>query len=264
MASGGRWATTAAAVDVEATWRAHREAAVEVLVVGDPRYPASLGADPGAPAALFAVGDPTALDRYPRVAVIGTRRGTRYGLGVAAQLGADLSGAGVVVVSGLAPGIDGAALEGATAGWGAAPDLAGPPVAVVPHWLGETEPRLSGRLREPVAGAGSVLSEVPLGVEASRCRLVRHQRMVAALADVVVVVECHATGGSLDTVRAAVRLGRAVGAVPGSIRSPASAGTNDLLADGCFVVRDAGDVLVALSLARASADLVQPRRRRGR
>jgi predicted Rossmann fold nucleotide-binding protein DprA/Smf involved in DNA uptake len=84
---------------------------------------------------------------------------------------------------------------------------------------------------------------------------------MAALAEVVVVVECHQAGGSLYTVRAATRRGVAVGAVPGSVRSPASAGTNDLLADGCFVVRDASDVLVALSLARASIVPVRPRRR---
>lgn len=260
--SGREWGAEAGRIDVEATWRAHREAGVEVLVVGDARYPESLAADPGAPAVLFALGDPTVVDRYPRVAVVGTRSATRYGLGVAAQLGADLSAAGVIVVSGLAPGIDSAAHEGATAGWHAAPDLAGPPVAVVPRSLGEPDPPSHARLWQRVAGSGSVLSEVPLGVEVPRWRFPRRHRVMAALAEVVVVVECHVTGGPLHTVRAAVRRGRSIGAVPGSIRSPASAGTNDLLADGCFVVRDAGDVLVALSLARAGADPVRPRRRR--
>jgi DNA processing protein len=261
-ASGGRWALTAARVDVKATWRAHEEAGVEVLVLGDDRYPAALATDPGAPAVLFAVGDPTVVDRRPRVAVVGTRSATRYGLGVAAQLGADLSAAGVVVVSGLALGIDGAAHEGATAGWRTAPELAGPPVAVVPRALCQPSPPSHARLWQRVAEAGAVLSEVPLGVDVPRWRFPQRNRVMAALAEVVVVVECHATGGSLHTVRAAVRRGRPVGAVPGSIRSPASAGTNDLLADGCFVVRDVGDVLVALSLARAGTEPVRPRRRR--
>jgi predicted Rossmann fold nucleotide-binding protein DprA/Smf involved in DNA uptake len=80
---------------------------------------------------------------------------------------------------------------------------------------------------------------------------------MAAMADVVVVVECHPSGGSMHTVQAAARRGVPVGAVPGSIRSPASAGTNALLADGCFVVRDASDVLVAVGLATASAPPVR-------
>lgn len=264
VVSGGRWAGEAREVDVAATWRAHHEAGIEVLVVGDGRYPVSLAEDPGAPAVLFAVGDPTVVDRHPRVAVVGTRSATRYGMGVAGQLGAELASAGVTVVSGLALGIDGAAHEGATAGWRAAPELAGPPVAVVPRSLGEPYPPSHGRLWQRVTEAGAVLSEVPLGVEVPRWRFPQRNRLMAALAEVVVVVECHSSGGSLHTVRAAVRRGRSVGAVPGSVRSPASAGTNDLLADGCFVVRDAGDVLVALSLARAGTEAVRPRRRRRR
>jgi DNA processing protein len=263
VVSGG-WAGAARGVDVAATWQAHRDAGIEVLVVGDRRYPASLAADPGAPAVLFAVGDPAVVDRHPRVAVVGTRSATRYGMGVAGQLGAELASAGVAVVSGLALGIDGAAHEGATAGWRAAPDHAGPPVAVVPRSLAEPYPPSHGRLWQRVAEAGAVLSEVPLGAEVPRWRFPQRNRIMAALAEVVVVVECHSSGGSLHTVRAAVRRGRSVGAVPGSVRSPASAGTNDLLADGCFVVRDAGDVLVALSLARAGAEAVRPRRRRRR
>jgi DNA processing protein len=261
VVAGGPWAVAARRVDVAATWQAHREAGVEVLVPGDGRYPRVLAGEPGAPAVLFALGDPRVVDRHPRVAVVGTRGATRYGLGVAAQLGAELAGAGVAVVSGLALGIDGAAHEGATGARRAAGGSAGPPVAVVPRALDEPYPRAHGRLWERVAATGAVLSDVPVGTDVPRWRFPHRNRIMAALADVVVVVECHVAGGSLHTVRAAVRRGRSVGAVPGSIRSPASAGTNDLLADGCFVVRDAADVLVALGLARAGAVPVRGRRR---
>ncbi|MGH9091323.1 MAG: DNA-processing protein DprA, partial [Acidimicrobiales bacterium] len=264
VVAGGPWAAEARRVDVAATWRAHRDAGVEVLVAGDGRYPRVLAGEPAAPAVLFALGDPRVADRHPRVAVVGTRSATRYGLGMAAQLGAELAAAGVAVVSGLALGIDGAAHEGAVGAWRAAGGSAAPPVAVVPRALDEPYPRSHRRLWDRVASAGAVLSDAPVGTDVPRWRFPHRNRIMAALADVVVVVECHATGGSLHTVRAAVRRGRSVGAVPGSVRSPASAGTNDLLADGCFVVRDVTDVLVALGLARAGAVPMRPRRRADR
>ncbi len=202
---------------------------------------------------------------------MGTRSATRYGLGVAAQLGADLAAAGVTVVSGLALGIDGAAHEGAVAVWRTsqepeakatprecsgpsprAPKAPAPPVAVVAGSVASPYPRQHAGLWRRVAQAGAVLSESPIGVADLAWRFPLRNRIIAALADVVVVVECHVRGGSLHTVQAATARGVPVGAVPGSVRSPASSGTNALLADGCFVVRDASDVLVAVGLASAA------------
>ena len=208
VVAGGPWAAEARRVDVAATWRAHRDAGVEVLVAGDGRYPRVLAGEPAAPAVLFALGDPRVADRHPRVAVVGTRNATRYGLGMAAQLGAELAAAGVAVVSGLALGIDGAVHEGAIGAWRAAGGSAGPPVAVVPRALDEPYPRSHRRLWERVASAGAVLTDAPVGTEVPRWRFPHRNRIMAALADVVVVVECHATGGSLHTVRAAVGRGR--------------------------------------------------------
>lgn len=112
-------------------------------------------------------------------------------------------------------------------------------------------PRQHAGLWRRVATAGAVLSESPIGSADLAWRFPLRNRIIAAISDVVVVVECHVRGGSLHTVQAATARGVTVGAVPGSVRSPASAGTNALLADGCFVVRDASDVLVAVGLARA-------------
>jgi DNA processing protein len=221
-------------------------AGVSLLVPGATGYPTALTGDPGAPAVLTALGDPTVVEGRPAVAVVGTRSATPYGASVAAELGRGLADAGVVVVSGLALGIDAAAHAGALdAGAGGAP-----PVAVVGTGLDVVYPRGNRALWERVAARGAVLSEAPLGTRALPRVFPARNRIIAALADVVVVVECHGQGGSFHTVEAAARRAVPVCAVPGSVRSPASRGTNGLLVDGCAPVRDLDDVLTALALAR--------------
>jgi DNA processing protein len=113
-----------------------------------------------------------------------------------------------------------------------------------------------------VAEAGLVLSEYPLGTAPERWRFPARNRLIAALADVVIIVESHAAGGSLITAREALDRDRPVMAVPGPIRSPASAGANRLIADGAAPVCDAGDVLVLLGLDSAAADRGGPAQRR--
>jgi DNA processing protein len=243
--------TSESDVQVARIWERHAELGISVLLAGGPSWPARLSDDPGAPAIVFCLGDPSALDRAPTVALVGTRAPTRYGIGVAAQLGADLAAAGVSVVSGLALGIDGAAHEGAC-GAGA------PPVGVVAGGLDDPYPRRHARLWERVAAHGVIVSESPAGVRTEKWRFPVRNRLLAALSDVVVVVESRHHGGSRHTVEAAVARGIAVGAVPGSIRSPTSEGTNALLADGAFPVCSAGDVLVALSLAGAPVPAPAP------
>lgn len=130
---------------------------------------------------------------------------------------------------------------------------AAPPVAVVAGSVDRPYPRQHAGLWARVAEAGAVLSEAPRGSADLGWRFPQRNRIMAGMVDVVVVVECHPNGGSMHTVQAAARRGVPVGAVPGSVRSPASAGTNALLADGCFVVRDTPDVLVAVGLATASS-----------
>src|SRR5690606_11406094 len=112
-------------------------------------------------------------------------------------------------------------------------------------------PRGQERLWRAVASAGVLLSEAPLGGAPERWRYPARNRVIAALADVVVVVESHRRGGSLHTVDEADRRGVEVMAVPGSVRNPAAAGTNELLAEGCPPACSADDVLVALGLTAA-------------
>lgn len=253
-ATTGRWRTEAAATDVAARWAAHAGAGVGVLSRGDASFPTLFLDDPDPPAVLFHLGRMEALER-PRVAIVGTRRCTSAGRSTARALGHDLAAAGVCVVSGLASGIDGEAHLGALAA-GAAP-----PVAVVGTGLDVVYPRRNAELWARVAAAGCVVSEYPLGTRPETWRFPARNRIIAALADVVVVVESHARGGSLHTVDAALERNRPVMAVPGPIRSPASAGTNDLLAAGSAPVRDTGDVLVALGLDAAAATRGAPDRR---
>lgn len=238
------WRAAARRVVPGRVWERHVDAGVAVSLRGGAGYPVELVDDGEAPAVLFRRGDPAALDGR-RVAIVGTRRCTRYGRDVAYELGGDLAAAGVRVVSGLALGIDGAAHRGSLA----AAD--GPPVAVVGSGLDVVYPPAHRSLWEEVAGAGLLLSEAPLGARPEPWRFPVRNRVIAALAEVVVVVESAEKGGSRHTVEAAMARDRQVMAVPGSVRSPVSAYPNGLLADGCHPVRDTVDVLVALGLSTA-------------
>jgi DNA processing protein len=150
-----------------------------------------------------------------------------------------------VVVSGLALGIDGAAHAGALDAGGA------PPVAVVGSGLDRRYPARNTSLWRQVAEAGLILSEYPLGTPPLAWHFPTRNRLIAALAEVVVVVESQQRGGSMHTVECAIDRDVPVMAVPGPVTAPTCAGTNGLLSEGCAVVRDATDVLVALGLTTA-------------
>lgn len=234
-----QWRASARTIDPASYWRAHVDAGVGVAVHGTAAYPPALADDDDAPSILFWRGDIDVL-AGPRVAIVGTRRATRYGVDVARSMGRDLSLAGVAVVSGLALGIDGAAHRGAL-------DVAGaPPIAVIGSGPDHVYPRANRSLWSQVAERGVVLGEHPLGAPAVAWQFPARNRIIAALADVVVVVESQSTGGALGTAVEAARRGRPVLAVPGPVTAPSSAGTNRLLFDGCGPARDADDVLLAL------------------
>ena len=240
-AVGAAWIRAARDLDPAACWRRHVDAGIGVAIGSSPSYPRAFVDDPEPPAIVFIAGDPDAVVG-PRVAIVGTRDCTRYGHDVARQLGRDLSDAGVSVVSGLAMGIDGAAHSGALDTEGA------PPVAVVGSGLDVVYPRRHRSLWQRVVERGVVLSEHPLGSAPVAWHFPARNRLIAALADVVVVVESQERGGSMHTVDEAQRRDVDVMAVPGPVTSRVSRGTNRLLADGADVVRDATDVLVRLGL----------------
>lgn len=229
------------------------KAEIRTVSHGDPEYPKLLSDDHQAPRLLYYRGSLDALDG-PTVAIIGTRRCTHYGRQVAAQFGRELAQAGVVVVSGLALGIDGAAHSGALAAKGA------PVVGVVGSGLDVVYPRQHAGLWDAVATSGLLLSEAPLGAAPEPWRFPARNRIIAALAHAVVVIESHAAGGSNHTVAAAIDRGVPVMAVPGPITSPASVGTNRLLAEGCPPVTHVDDVLVSIGLTARQARKQRDRR----
>jgi DNA processing protein len=162
------------------------------------------------------------------------------------ELGHDLADCGVCVVSGLALGIDGAAHNGAlTAVAGAGP------VGVAASAVDRPYPRRHTELWARVAASGAVISEAAPGQPAQSWRFPARNRLIAALARIVVVVESHAAGGSMLTVAAAADRGIDVLAVPGPVNSPASTGTNQLLHEGVGPARHAGDVLAVLGDLRS-------------
>lgn len=231
-----------------------RAEGLHILVEGRPGYPARLRDDPAPPALLFATGPIPEPDR-PVVAVVGTRNATALGRSFAGRLGAELTEAGVSVVSGLALGIDGAAHRGAVDAHAAharssAPEdpVPGPPVGVIAAGLDIAYPARHQRLHREVAAAGVLVSETPLGCRPTEWRFPARNRIIAGLSDAVVVVESRTAGGSLITVDEAQKRDTTVLAVPGHPTSPAATGTNALLFDGAAVVRDVDDVLGMLSL----------------
>lgn len=175
----------------------------------------------------------------PRVAIVGSRRPSPYGEAVAERLAADLAASGVVVVSGLALGIDAAAHAGAL-------DAGGCTVAVLGTGVDIVYPRANAALAERILeGGGALVSRFPRGTPPRRAHFPMRNGVIAALSDVVVVVEAAAASGALITAEAALTLGREVMAVPGSVFSPLSVGTHQLLRDGAGLAQNARDVLAA-------------------
>ena len=243
-----RWRLAAAGVEPAAVWQTIVDQGIGVAVIGSAGYPPVLAADIEPPGVVFHRGSPDVV-AGPRVAVVGTRQCSATGAAIAWELGRDLASADVAVVSGLASGIDAAGHRGALAAVGH--DDGAPPIGVVGSGLDVVYPRGQAELWRAVASEGVLLSEAPLGARPERWRFPARNRIIAALADLVVVVESHHTGGSMHTVDEADRRGVDVMAVPGSVRAPASAGTNALLAEGRAPVCSADDVLVALGLQPA-------------
>jgi DNA processing protein len=207
----------------------------------DPLFPVGLIDAADAPWALFGRGDAALLPRLApdeAVTVVGSRRASSYGREVARELGRELAGAGLVVISGLAFGIDACAHRGAID--------SGLTVAVLGCGADVAYPAAHRSLWRRIGERGLVLSELPPGTGAWRWSFPARNRIMAALSGMTVVVEAAERSGSLITADLAADLGRDLGAVPGPVGSRLSAGPNNLLAGGACLVRDAQDVLDAM------------------
>jgi DNA processing protein len=238
-----RWSHHARDLDPEAYWSAHLEAGIGVATVDSPAFPVALAQDDDPPPVIFWKGDPDHVAGM-RVGIVGTRDATRYGIDLAHLMGRELAERGVGVVSGLALGIDGAAHAGVLA-----TEDGAAPIGVVGSGLDRVYPRDHRGLWRAVSERGVLFSEYPLGTPAAAWRFPARNRLIAALADVLVVVESHATGGAMGTAVEADRRGRTVLAVPGPVTAGSSDGTNQLLFEGRGPARDTADVLLALGIA---------------
>lgn len=221
-------------------------------------YPARLGDLRDPPAALFARGSTELLRTLPgspAVTIVGSRQASAYGRDVAAVLARDLAAAGVIVISGLAIGVDSCAHEGALAGGGAT-------VAVLGAGPERASPAQTRRHYERIVREGLVLSELTPGTAPRRWTFPARNRIMAALSEMTIVVEGRSRSGSLITADFAQQLGREVGAVPGQVGARMAAGPNQLLQEGAHVVRGAEDVIDALIGAGARLDPLAAARRR--
>lgn len=229
--------------------RAHHWLAQEpghsLLCLADADYPAGLLHLGDPPLVLYAAGRRECL-AAPAIAIVGSRNATRQGAQNAAAFAAHLGRAGWCIVSGMARGIDAAAHQGAL-------DAGAPSIGVLGTGIDVVYPAAQSALSARMASAGLLLSELPLGSAPHAFHFPRRNRLIAALARGVLVVEAALRSGSLITARLAADLGRAVYAIPGSIHSPLSRGCHRLLRDGATLVESAHDVLAELPGAGVGA-----------
>jgi DNA processing protein len=213
-----------------------------LIALGEPGYPPLLAHIEDAPPLITLIGD-AALCAAPTVAVVGARNASASGRSFARAIAAELGGGGLMVVSGLARGIDAAAHEGA---------LSTGTVAVVAGGVDVVYPRENGDLYRAIAERGAVVAEMPPGTVPQARHFPRRNRLIAGMARGVVVVEAGIRSGSLITARLALEQGREVFAVPGAPLDPRSRGANRLIREGATLTESAADVFEALGGALGS------------
>ncbi len=214
-----------------------------VLLPEDPHFPPMLLNIPDPATYLFVQGDLSLLER-PAVAIVGSRDHTQYGADVCRAITRAAADAGLVVVSGMARGLD------AIAHWGAL-EAQGATIGVLGNGLGFIYPAANRELYEQVARRGLLLTEVLPGERPGPGSFPRRNRLISGLARVTIVVEAAMTSGALQTSRWAQNQGREVLAVPGPITSPVSIGTNDLIRDGAAPLLELADLLCHYPECRA-------------
>lgn len=204
-------------------------------------FPPQLEAIPDPPAALFVKGDASLLLR-PQIAIVGARRAQPPGLANARRFAAELSAGGLLITSGMADGVDGAAHE-------AALDAGQPTVAVIGTGPDRVYPRKHHALARRIAAQGAIVSEYPPGTPALIHHFPQRNRIIAGLSLGVVVIEAGRRSGSLITARQAGEQGREVFALPGSIHNPLAEGCHALIGEGARLVQRPDEVLVTLAPA---------------
>jgi DNA processing protein len=213
---------------------------VNALICEDPAYPPRLKEIYDYPPVLYVKGGLPAEDE-PCLAIVGTRRPTVYGRQVSEEIAADLARSGITIISGLARGIDSVAHR-------AALDAGGKTIAVFGSGLDIVYPGENAKLAQTIIEHGALVSEYPLGVKPKAENFPLRNRIMSGLSLGILVVEAGQRSGALITAQQAVEQNRDVFAIPGSILSPASQGTNRLIQEGAKLVRNYTDILQELNL----------------
>ncbi len=226
---------------------------VNRLKLNDPSYPDVLRTIPSAPKELYFVGTPPVewLGR-PRLAVVGSRKASPYGREVTKRLAGELAEQGIVIISGLALGVDSIAHQ-------AALDSQGLTAAVLPTSLDTIYPASHvGLAKRIIDSGGTLISEYPPASIAFKQNFIARNRIVSGLANGLLITEAAAASGSLHTARFALDQGKIVMAVPGNITSPGSEGTNSLIKSGALPVTSAEDIFFALNIKPGKKQDVRP------
>ena len=218
---------------------------VKTLTLNSPLFPEQLQhiADP--PRQLYYLGDLESVLSKPRLAIVGSRKVSAYGKSVTLRLAKEAAEQGIVVVSGLALGVDGLAHQGAL-------EAGGLTLAVLPSGLDKIYPATHRGLAERILQQGGTLvSEYPFETEPYQSNFLARNRIISGLSDAVLITEAATRSGSLNTANHALEQGRTVMAVPGNITSELSTGTNNLIKMGGVPVTEIRDILAAMELQQA-------------
>jgi len=217
---------------------------IHKITIRSPGYPDSLKNIASPPKELFYIGESlTHLAQRPSVAIVGSRSISPYGQRVTVELASALAERGITIISGLAIGVDAVAHQ-------AAINAGGKAIAVLPSGLDRIYPAANHNLaRSIIAQKGTLITEYPERTEPYKTNFVARNRIIAGLANAVLITEAAQKSGSLHTANFALEQGKEVLAVPGNITSPLSAGTNGLIKSGAVPVTNVEDVLFALNIA---------------
>lgn len=229
-------------INPQEEWQKLEKENIQIISVNDSNFPNLLKEIPSAPYLIYAKGS-YAFNSNPMLAIVGSRKFSQYGKQVAISLARDLANAGIAVVSGMALGIDTFAHQGAL-------DAGGQTIAVLGSSLEDNliGPRTNFNLSRHIIDNGALISDYPLGTQATPQTFPARNRLMAGLTMGTIVIEAAYQSGTLITANMALDFNREVFAVPGNIFSPTSQGTNDLIKKGAKMITSVNDILEELNL----------------
>lgn len=228
-------------INLDAEWRKVERCGAQFLTWDDPTYPESLRTIAEAPPVLYVRGTLLPTDERA-LAIVGTRRATRYGADAAKHIAQELAEQDITIISGLAHGIDAAAHRGAL-------EAQGRTIAVVGTGIDRIYPTDHADLAEAIAGNGAIISELPIGSPPSAAHFPRRNRIISGLSLGVLIGEAPIRSGALITAEAALEQGKDVFAIPANIFNPMGTGGNQLIQEGARLVMTARDILDELDIA---------------